>query len=96
MLCKECSTCFWFNPNETRKDVSDCEDNSQKCIPIEKSQVFAIAKELVYKRNMKSENVLKPSVSDVSQALSEIYGKRRKTISSNSIEKVLKRWTMNA
>jgi len=95
MLCKECATCFWFNPNETRKDVSDCDDHSQKCIPIERSQVFAIAKELVYRRNMKSDNVLKPSVSDVSQALSEIYGKRRKTISNSSVERVLRRWTMN-
>jgi len=96
MLCKECATCFWFNPNETRRDVSDCDDYSQKCIPIDRSQVFAIAKELTYKRNAKSENVLKSSVLDVSQALSEMYGKRRKTIPISSIEKVLKRWSMNA
>jgi len=91
MLCKECAICFWFNPNETRKNVSSCDDNSQVCIPIEKSQVLAMAKEIAYKRNIKSNNVIKPSVSDVSQVLSEIYGKRRKAVSSNSIEKVLKR-----
>ncbi|MDR2593550.1 MAG: hypothetical protein LBC87_02115 [Fibromonadaceae bacterium] len=96
MLCKECTTCFWFNSEETRKDVSNCDDHSQNCTPINRSQVFAIAKELTYKRNAKSDNVLKPSILDVSQALLEIYGKKRKTIPNSSIEKVLKRWTMNA
>jgi len=95
MLCKECSTCFWFNPNETQKSVSECDDNSQVCIPIDKSQVLAIAKELSYIRNIKSDNIHKPSVLDISQALSEIYGKRRKAISSKSIERVLKRLATN-
>jgi len=93
MLCKECATCFWFNPNETRKSVPNCDDYSPSCIPVEKSQVLAIAKELAYKRNVKSnDSVMKPSVSDVSLALSEIYRTRRKTISSKAIEKVLARY----
>jgi len=94
MLCKECIDCFWYNAKVTSKSVPDCDDSSQVCIPVPKAHLMAIAKDIAYRRYDKAGAagmVVAPTASDLSQALMQIYGKKRKSVSIRSIEKAMLR-----
>jgi len=93
MLCKECIDCFWYNANVKSKSDPNCEDSAQVCIPVPKAHVMAIAKDIAYKRydKAKAGMVIAPTASDFAQALMQIYGKKRKSVSMRSIEKAMMR-----